>query len=64
MSFLLDTDICSAQMKANPRVQGRFIQYGGRLHTSAVTLGELFAWVGRAKAAPRGYRPCTSFLKR
>ena len=41
MSFLLDTDICSAQMKANPRVHGRFIQYGGRLQISAVTLGEL-----------------------
>jgi hypothetical protein len=49
----LDTDICSAQMKANPRVHGRFIQHGGRLHVSAVTLGELFAWVGHAKASPR-----------
>ena len=48
MSFLLDTDICSAQMKAERRVHNRFIQYGGRLHLSAVTLGELFAWVGLA----------------
>ncbi len=39
MSFLLDTDICSAQMKGNARVHGRFIQYGGRLSISTVTLG-------------------------
>ncbi len=59
MSFLLDTDLCSAQMKADGRVHSRFIQYGGRLHVSAVTLGELFAWASRAKASPR--RPQTLF---
>jgi tRNA(fMet)-specific endonuclease VapC len=53
LSFLLDTDICSAQMRANPRVHGRFIQYGGRLHISVVTLGELFAWALRVKASPK-----------
>ncbi len=63
MSFLLDTDICSAQMKANGRVQGRFIQYGGRLHVSAVTLGELYAWVGRAKASPRRSQTLLDLLK-
>lgn len=62
MSFLLDTDICSAQMKANPRVHGRFIQYAGRLHVSAVTLGELLAWVGRAKASPRQTRALHDLL--
>ncbi len=51
MSFLVDTDICSAHMKGNTRVYGRFIQYGGRLHISAVTLGELLAWAGRASAS-------------
>ncbi len=63
MSFLLDTDICSALMKANGRVQGRFIQYGGRLHVSAVTLGELYAWVGRAKASPRRSQTLLDLLK-
>ncbi len=63
MSFLLDTDICSAQMKANGRVQGRFIQYGGRLHVSAVTLGELYAWVGCAKASPRRSQTLLDLLK-
>jgi tRNA(fMet)-specific endonuclease VapC len=63
VSFLLDSDICSAQMKANPRVHGRFIQYGGRLHISAVTLGELLAWVGRAKASPTRSRTLIDLLK-
>jgi len=44
MSFLLDTDICSAYLKGNNRVHGRFIQYGGRMHVSAVTAGQLFTW--------------------
>ena len=63
MSFVLDTDICSAQMKANARVHGRFIQHGGRLYVSAVTLGELFAWVGRAKASPRRSQTLRDLLK-
>ena len=50
MSFLLDTDICSAYVKTNRLVQNRFAQYGGRLHISTVTLGELFTWAKRAKA--------------
>jgi hypothetical protein len=32
LSFLLDTDICSAYLKGNPVVFNRFIQYGGGLH--------------------------------
>ena len=50
MSFLLDTDICSAYMKGNGKIQNRFIQYGGQLAISVATLGELFTWVSRAKA--------------
>lgn len=53
MSFVLDTDISSAWMKGHAVVSNRFIQYGGGLYVSTVTLGELWAWVGRAKAPPR-----------
>jgi tRNA(fMet)-specific endonuclease VapC len=53
VSFLLDTDTCSAHMKGDRAVNVRFIQYGGRLHISTVTLGELWVWVARAKASPR-----------
>ncbi|HEV3448777.1 MAG TPA: type II toxin-antitoxin system VapC family toxin, partial [Gemmataceae bacterium] len=63
MSFLLDTNICSAQMKADARVQARFIQYGGRLHISTVTLGELFAWAGRAKASPKRLQTLLDLLR-
>lgn len=52
MSFLLDTDTCSAYLKGKARVSNRFIQHGGRLHVSTVTLGELFVWALRAKASP------------
>ena len=63
MSFLLDTDICSASMKGLPAVSNRFVQYSGRLHMSTVTLGELFAWVLRAKASPRRLQSLLDLLK-
>jgi tRNA(fMet)-specific endonuclease VapC len=52
VSFLLDTDICSAYLKGNGPVTGRFIQYGGRLNISTVTMAELLVWALRAKASP------------
>jgi tRNA(fMet)-specific endonuclease VapC len=50
VSFLLDTDICSAYLKGDRRLSERFIQYGGHLNVSALSAAELFAWVLRAKA--------------
>ena len=44
MSFLLDTDTCSAHLKNVAIVISRFLQYTGRLHMSVITLGELYAW--------------------
>jgi tRNA(fMet)-specific endonuclease VapC len=52
MSFLLDTDICSAYLKGDHRVGNRVIQHGGRLHVSAITAAELFTWALRSKASP------------
>lgn len=43
MSFLLDTDICSAHMRRAGNLAHRFIQYGGRLYLSTVTLAELYS---------------------
>lgn len=51
MAFLVDTDICSAYLKGDRRLYGRFMQYGGGVHVSVVTEAELWAWVGRAKVA-------------
>jgi len=53
MSFLLDTDTCSAYLKNNRTVQNRFLQYGGRLHVSVITVGELFSGVLSVRASSR-----------
>ena len=52
VSFLLDTDICSAFLKGDHRVGNRVIQHGGRLHVSAITAAELFTWALRSKSPP------------
>jgi tRNA(fMet)-specific endonuclease VapC len=56
VSFLVDTDICSAHLKQSGKVTARFVQYMGRLHVSAVTVAELFTWALRAKAPPQRLR--------
>ncbi len=53
MSFLIDTDICSAHLKNKGVVTNRFLQYTGRLHNSSITLGELYTWTLRASAGPK-----------
>ena len=50
MSFLLDTDICSAQLRGRRKVFSKFVQHSGQLHVSAVAVGELYSWVLRSKA--------------
>jgi len=50
VSFLVDTDTCSAHLKQGGPVSSRFQQYLGRLHVSAVTVAELYTWVLRAAA--------------
>jgi tRNA(fMet)-specific endonuclease VapC len=62
MSFLVDTDTCSAHLKGNPQVTNRFLQYAGNLHISTVTLGELYTWVLRAKASPKRLQDLLTFL--
>ena len=44
MSFLLDTDMCSAYLRGSRVVQNRFLQYLGQLHLSTICLGELYTW--------------------
>jgi tRNA(fMet)-specific endonuclease VapC len=53
IDLLIDTDTCSAYMKGNRAVVARFLQYGGRLNVSTVTVAELYAGVLRARASPR-----------
>ena len=44
MGFLLDTNVLSAYIKGERRTAAKFIQYGGRLYLSAVTLAEVSVW--------------------
>jgi len=53
VSYLVDTDTCSAHLKQRGPVMNRFLQYMGRLHVSVITVGELMTWALRAKAPPQ-----------
>ena len=52
MSFLIDTDVCSAYLKQVGTVTNRFMQHAGQLHISTITAAELYTWALRAKAPP------------
>jgi predicted nucleic acid-binding protein len=45
--------LCSASLKGDRLAWQRFTQYGGNLHLSSITVGELFMWVLRATASPK-----------
>src|SRR5882724_7601542 len=49
MSFLLDTDTCSAHLKSGALTH-RLAQHSGRLHISVITLAEIYTWALRTKA--------------
>jgi predicted nucleic acid-binding protein len=53
MSFLLDTDTCSAHLKQKGNLTHKFLQHMGRLHISVITVGELYTWALRANASPQ-----------
>lgn len=43
MSFLLDTDVCSAQMRRPAGLAHRFFQHGSRIAVPSIVLAELYA---------------------
>lgn len=53
MSFLLDTDICSAQMRRPAGLAHRFMQYGSRIAIPSVALAELYAGAYRHPSPAR-----------
>ncbi len=63
MSYLLDTDTCSAYVNGNPLVFNRFLQHSGGLAMSTITLGELFTWALRANAPPKRLQDVDDLLK-
>ena len=62
MSFLLDTDICSAYLKNNQMVVSKVMLHVGGLHVSVITVGELLTWARRAKAPPSRIRGVRDLL--
>ncbi len=63
MSFLLDTDICSAYLKNDPVVVGRVMLHYGGLNISVITVGELLTWALRAQAPPDRLKGIRDMLK-
>jgi tRNA(fMet)-specific endonuclease VapC len=63
MSFLVDTDTCSAYLKNNRLVISRVMLHYGGLSISVVTVGELFTWARRAKAPAARLIGVHDFLK-
>jgi tRNA(fMet)-specific endonuclease VapC len=49
MSFLLDTDTCSAHLKRPSGLMHRFVQHSGGVAISTVVLGELYTWAYQRK---------------
>lgn len=49
MSFLLDTDTCSAHLKRPSGLMHRFVQHSGGLHIATVLLAELYTWAYHRK---------------
>jgi tRNA(fMet)-specific endonuclease VapC len=63
MSFLVDTDTCSAYLKNHPRVVSRVMLHYGALDVSVVTVGELLTWGLRANAPSSRLRIIRAFLQ-
>lgn len=63
MSFLVDSDTCSAHLKGLGRVTNRFLQYTGQLHLSVVTIAELKQWLFRKNTPGRYLQSFVTMLQ-
>ena len=62
MSFLLDTDICSAYLKNESRVVAQVMLHFGGLYVSAIGVGELLTWALRKHAPSAREQSVRDFL--
>lgn len=62
MSFLLDTNICSAHMRRPGGLAHRFMQHSGRLAIPSIVLAELYAGAYRHPGATRLLRLIADLL--
>jgi predicted nucleic acid-binding protein len=63
VSYLLDTDICSAHLKSHGAVSSRVLQNLSKLHVSVITAGELRTWAYRRHVSRRRAVDLEYFLK-
>jgi tRNA(fMet)-specific endonuclease VapC len=63
LSFLVDTDICSAFLRGPGHLFHRFSQHAGQLHISVISLGELFSWTLRRQTSPKYQAGLQSLLQ-
>jgi tRNA(fMet)-specific endonuclease VapC len=62
VSFLLDTDTCSAHLRRPAGLTSRMVQHAGRLSVSILCVGELLTWALRRNAPPRRLDGVKDFL--
>jgi tRNA(fMet)-specific endonuclease VapC len=62
LSFLLDTNICSAAIKDPTRLFFRFQQHAGRLFMSPIVLAELYDWAYGSRVPDRLLEAIDQFL--
>jgi len=62
VSFLLDTNICSAHFKRPTSLSHRMMQHSGRLGVSTVTLAEICTWIHRSHDPQRREALLREFL--
>jgi len=61
MTYLLDTDTCSAFLKGDRRVWSKVSQYSGRTALSVLTVGELLVLARRKNAGRARAESLTAF---
>lgn len=63
MRHLVDTNICSAYLKGVSQVFSKFVQHGGGLAVSTITVGELYVWALRSRAPEARKKSLRDFLQ-
>lgn len=63
MRHLIDTMICSAYLKGVHAVFSKFVQHGGGLAVSTITVGELYVWAYRSRSAADRLSSLREFLQ-
>jgi tRNA(fMet)-specific endonuclease VapC len=63
VSFVLDTNICSAHLRRPTGLAHRFVQYSGRLFVPSLVVAELFTWAYRSQYPAPMAQAIETFLR-